>query len=124
MTIDVPLNLKTSFKPLAINMTVTLPAIRPLKHATVRTQDDPEVRSQVCQIHERLDVMEAAMLSFKRQFAAYEYLWTTDIQAMFREFLKCVTHSRATTSTWSYCFRSRPTVVGTVGTAGHLLEQI
>ncbi|CAM9347916.1 unnamed protein product, partial [Laminaria digitata] len=50
-------------------------------------QDDPEVRSQVCQIHERLDVMETAMLSFKRQFAAYEYLWTTDIQAMFREFL-------------------------------------
>eukprot|EP00904_Undaria_pinnatifida_P003150 jgi/Undpi1/12836/HiC_scaffold_7.g02503.m1 len=50
-------------------------------------QDDPEVRSQVCQIHERLDVMETAMLEFKRQFAAYEYLWTTDIQAMFREFL-------------------------------------
>lgn len=52
------------------------------------TQDDPEVRSQVCQIHERLDVMETAMVAFKRQFAAYEYLWTTDIQAMFKEFLK------------------------------------
>ena len=66
------------------------PNARPLGHTTVlyRAQDDPEVRSQVCQIHERLDVMETAMLEFKRQFAAYEYLWTTDIQAMFREFLK------------------------------------
>lgn len=33
--------------------------------------------------------MEAATLAYKRQFSAYEYLWTTDLQAMFREFLKC-----------------------------------
>lgn len=50
-------------------------------------QDDPEVRSQVSQIHERLDVMETAMLAYKKQFSAYEYLWTTDLQAMFRVFL-------------------------------------
>lgn len=51
-------------------------------------QDDPEVRFQVSQIHERLDVMEKSMLEYKRQFSAYEYLWTTDLQAMFREFLE------------------------------------
>ncbi|CAM9543075.1 unnamed protein product [Hapterophycus canaliculatus] len=51
-------------------------------------QDDPEVRFQVSQIHERLDVMEKSMLEYKRQFSAYEYLWTTDLPAMFREFLE------------------------------------
>ncbi|CAM9099296.1 unnamed protein product [Ectocarpus fasciculatus] len=51
-------------------------------------QDDPEVRSQLSQIHQRLDVMEGSMLAYKRQFSAYEYLWTTDLQAMFKEFLE------------------------------------
>lgn len=46
------------------------------------------MRLQIAQIHERLDVMEKSMLEYKRQFSAYEYLWTTDLQAMFREFLE------------------------------------
>lgn len=46
------------------------------------------MRSQLSQIHERLDVMERSMLAYKRQFSAYEYLWTTDLQAMFKEFLE------------------------------------
>lgn len=51
-------------------------------------QDDPEVRSQIAQIHVRLDAMEKDTLAYKKQFSAYEYLWTTNLQAMFREFLK------------------------------------
>lgn len=47
------------------------------------------------QIHERLDVMETAMLAYKRQFSAYEYLWTTDLQAMFREFLEGASYDEA-----------------------------
>ena len=58
-------------------------------------QDDPEVRSQVSQIHERLDVMETAMLAYKKQFSAYEYLWTTDLQAMFRVFLEEASYDEA-----------------------------
>ena len=58
-------------------------------------QDDPEVRSQVSQIHERLDAMEVAMLAYKQQFSAYEYLWTTDLQAMFREFLEVASYDEA-----------------------------
>ena len=32
--------------------------------------------------------METSMLAYKRQFSAYEYLWTTDLQAMFAKFLE------------------------------------
>lgn len=55
---------------------------------TCSGQDDPEVRMQIAQIHVRLDSMEKDTLAYKRQFSAYEYLWTTDLQEMFREFLK------------------------------------
>eukprot|EP00752_Nemacystus_decipiens_P011484 g10196.t1 len=58
-------------------------------------QDDPEVRLQVSQIHEKLDAMETAMLSYKNQFSAYEYLWTTDLQAMFRVFLEEASYDEA-----------------------------
>lgn len=58
-------------------------------------QDDPEVRLQVSQIHDRLDVMETSMLAYKRQFSAYEYLWTTDLQAMFAEFLEDASYDEA-----------------------------
>ena len=58
-------------------------------------QDDPEVRSHVAQIHERLDVMETAMLAYKKHFSAYEYLWTTDLQAMFRVFLEEASYDEA-----------------------------
>lgn len=58
-------------------------------------QDDPEVRSQVSQIHERLDVMETSMLAYKRQFSAYEYLWTTDLQGMFAGFLEEASYDEA-----------------------------
>lgn len=53
------------------------------------------MRSQVSQIHERLDVMEASMLAYKRQFSAYEYLWTTDLQAMFAKFLEEASYDEA-----------------------------
>lgn len=48
------------------------------------------MRTQVARIDERLNEIESATLAYKRQFSAYEYLWTTDLQAMFREFLKYV----------------------------------
>lgn len=39
--------------------------------------------------------METSMLAYKRQFSAYEYLWTTDLQAMFAEFLEEASYDEA-----------------------------
>lgn len=57
--------------------------------------------------------METSMLAYKRQFSAYEYLWTTDLQAMFAEFLEEASYDEAMEEDeddpaggYLFCFRS------------------
>lgn len=78
----------------------------------LRLQNDPEVRVQVSKLHERLDGVEDAARTYKRQFSAYEYLWTTDLKGVFQEFLKwvgrCVSwYSWRSTFESVFCYQNR-----------------
>lgn len=65
-----------------------MPTVNPRLACPPSSKDDPSVRSQVSQIHARLDSLESEAASYRKQFCAYEYLWATDLQAMFQGFLE------------------------------------
>lgn len=50
--------------------------------------EDPEVKEGFAAIQSRLSETEIKVETLRRQFKKYEYLWTTDLQSMFKDFLK------------------------------------
>jgi hypothetical protein len=59
---------------------------------TKEIQDDPYVQMLLASINSLLGKMEAKGEEYRRQFQEYQYLWTTDLNEMFKEFLEQATN--------------------------------